>query len=144
MLGRALSYAASRLASRAVDSVERRIVWGSISAVLMLAALVFVLTATFVYLQAQYGTFQSAIILAVFCAALGFALFWVPSALDRIEELAVKDDDGPAEELADAIDEEAREAVDTFGALQVAVSAFMLGLNAARGLKQSNSTDATL
>ncbi|MBU1211208.1 MAG: hypothetical protein KJ587_08040 [Alphaproteobacteria bacterium] len=134
MIGKALTYTASRLASRAVDSVERKIVWGGIAGIFMIAAFIFGLTASFVYLQVHYGTLQAALILTIGCAALALAVSWMPSALDRIEDYA--DDTGtPAEELAEAVDDEAKEAVDTFGPLQVATSAFMLGLSAARGLK---------
>ena len=134
MLGSALTYTASRLASRAVDSVERKIVWSGISAILMIAALVFVLTATFLYLQTQFGTLNASLLLAGTCCALGVVFFWMPSILDNIEKYA--DDETTAEKLGDAIDQEAEEAVDTFGALQVGVSAFMLGLNAARSIKK--------
>ncbi|KUO60554.1 MAG: hypothetical protein APF80_02535 [Alphaproteobacteria bacterium BRH_c36] len=136
MIGKALTYTASRLASRAVDSVERRIVWGGIAGIFIIAAFIFALTASFVYLQYHYGTLQTALALTIACAALALIMSWMPTVLDRIEEYA--DDTGtPAEELAEAVDDEAKEAVDTFGPLQVATSAFMLGLSAARGLKKS-------
>lgn len=135
MIGKALTYAASRLASRAVDSVERKIVWGGLSGIFMVAALIFGLTAVFIYLQSHYGTMQSAIALTVGCAALALVVSWMPSILNRVEDYADADGDTPAEELADAVEEDAQRAVDLFGPLQVAASAFMLGLNAARSLK---------
>lgn len=135
MIGNALTYAASRLASRAVDSVERKIVWGGVSGIFIIAALIFGLTASFVYLQAQYGTMQSAIAMMIACAALALVVSWMPTILNKVEKYA-EADETPGEQLVDAVDEEAREAVDFFGPLQVTVSAFMLGLNAGRGLKQ--------
>lgn len=139
MLGSALSYAATRLAGRAVDTVERKIFWGGLSGILMLAALVFSLTAIFVFLQAQFGVLQTAIALGAGCAVLSILLFWMPSFLTSVERYA-EEEESPSEELAGAVDAEAREAVDTFGALQVATSAFMIGLSAARGLKRQNNS----
>jgi predicted membrane-bound spermidine synthase len=134
MFGNLVAFAAQRVAGRAVDAMERRLVWGGFGAVLSLAALVFLLVAGFVYLQREFGTLSTAAIMAGSCALLGLLGFSMPSVLNWLERQAERDKD-PVSRIADEVDEEAHAAVDYLGPIQVAVSAFMLGLSAARGLR---------
>jgi hypothetical protein len=134
MLGKLVAFAAERVAGRAVDAMERRLVWGGLGAVLSLAALVFLLVAGFVFLQREIGTLPTATALAAICAILGLIGFAMPSFLGWLEQQAEREKD-PVTQIADEVDKEAHAAVDYLGPLQVAVSAFMLGLSAARGIR---------
>lgn len=141
MLGNLLTFGAARLAGRAVDSMERRIVWGGLSGFLMLAALTFGLIAGFIYLQSHYGTMQAALALMLACAVAGLLVSFVPAIITKLENRAranAQANTTAAERLSETVDEQAHEAVDFLGPMQVAISAFMLGLNAGRGVRRKS------
>jgi hypothetical protein len=135
MLGRVGAYVMRRVAGRAVDAVERRVVWTGLGGVLLLAALVFGLASLFVWLQDELGSQSAALIVAAACAVSGLVLFQIPSLLDSLDRIPGENRD-PVEEVVETVDEEAKAAVDYLGPLQVAASAFMLGYAAARQIKE--------
>lgn len=131
MITNVVGYLGTRVAKRAVDSLERKIVWGATGAVLCTVALVFLMMAAYLYLSPWLGPVWSAGLLALVSAVLGVTAFFAPSILSWLETQA-----HPEENRAmGAIDEEAHAAVDYFGPLQVGLSAFMLGLNAGRSVR---------
>ena len=136
MIGKLVAFAFSRVAHRTFDTIERRVVWSTIGALLAVATLVFALTFAFWLLQAQLGGVAAAAILAGACAILAGLAFAMPTVIDRIEERA-EDDKSAVESMAETVDEEANAAVDYLGPLQVVISAFMLGLTSGRQLRKS-------
>jgi hypothetical protein len=131
MIGDAVLYAASRATSNAVESVSRRVTWAVIAAALLLCGLVSALVSTFWLVEPRIGAIYSAGAIALGCAVIGLVCLAVPGAIERIEQ-ARKREASPVT----VVNEEAKEAVDYFGALQVVGAAFLFGLGAARRLKR--------
>lgn len=134
MLGDALLYAASRATSSAVDSISRHIIWYIIAAIFLICGLVYSLIVAFWLLEPRFGALHAGAIIAAGCAAVGLICLVVPSAVTRLQRSDAADA-SPVSATIAAVNEEAAEAVDYFGALQVVGTAFMLGLHTARKLK---------
>lgn len=134
MLGDALLYAASRATSNAVDSMSRNATWYIIATTFLICGLVFGLVLAFWLLEPEVGAFLAAAYIAAGCALVGVVCLLVPT-LARWLEAATPQSESPVAATMAVVDEEAREAVDYFGALQVVGSAFMLGVGTARRLK---------
>jgi drug/metabolite transporter (DMT)-like permease len=135
MIGDAVLYAASRATSSAVESVTRRVTWVSIAAVFILAAFVFALTLAFWFLQDRLGSLQAAGIIAAVCAVVGLVCLSMPTLIERVQRARHRQE-SPVSTAVAAVDEEAKEAVDYFGALRVVGAAFLFGMGAARRLKR--------
>ena len=135
MIGNAVLYAASRATSNAIENVSRRITWTAIAATFLLCALVFGLLLAFWLLEARLGPLQAAGAIAAACAVLGLVCLAMPAVIEWFENVRKRQGSAVATTAA-AVDEEAKEAVDYFGALQVVGAAFLFGLGAARRLKQ--------
>lgn len=137
MLGKFVAFIASRLASRTIDAVERKIVWSAIGGLLFSAACVFGLMFAFWILQAEIGGQKAAGVLAAACLVLAIIGFWMPSILNWFERQVerTQDENATAENMSEKVDEEAHAAADYFGALQIVASAFMAGLSAGRSLR---------
>ncbi len=131
MIGNAVLYAASRATSTAIENVSRRLTWTSIAAVFLICALVFGLIAVFWFAEPQFGALYAAGGIAAGCAAIGIICLMMPSVIERFEQMRKRETSAVA-----LVDEEAKEAVDYFGALQVVGAAFLFGIGAARRLKQ--------
>lgn len=142
MLGRLIAFIASRFASRAIDAVERRLVWSAIGGLLFAAACVFGLMFAFWVLQSEIGAQKAAGILAAGCLVLAIIGFWMPSILNWAERQAesTEDESTTAEEASEAVDEAAHAAVDYLGSLQVVASAFMVGLSAGRSMRGDSAS----
>ncbi len=135
MIGNAVLYAASRATSNAIENVARRVTWTAIAATFLLCALVFGLVLAFWLLEVRFGPLQAAGVLAAACALLGLVCLMMPAMIEWFEKLRKRQGSAVANTVA-AVDEEAKDAVDYFGALQVVGAAFLFGLGAARRLKQ--------
>jgi hypothetical protein len=134
MIGQAVLYAANRATHSAIDSVARRITWMAIAAIFLLCALVFALIAGYWYAVPLVGPIFAAGIVAGGCALVGVACIFVPTVIDWLKSLFERKQT-PVETAVSTAKQEAREAVDYFGAMQVVGAAFLFGLGAARRLK---------
>jgi hypothetical protein len=135
MIGNAVLYAASRATSNAIENVTRRVTWTAIAATFLLCALVFGLMLAFWLVEARIGPLYAAAAIAGACAALGIVCLMMPSLIEWFENLRKRKTSAVASTVA-AVDEEAKDAVDYFGALQVVATAFLFGMGAARRLKR--------
>jgi len=134
MIGDAVLYAASRATHTAIENVSRRLAWAAIAIVFLLAAFILALIALYIVLEARFGALQSVGMLAGGCVLLGIICLAMPWLAQRAE--ARRRDHGSATANAvAAVDQEAKDAVDYFGALQVVGTAFLFGLGAARRLR---------
>ena len=137
MLKSLISYAATRVAVDAVDSIARRAVWGSVAAVLFLTSFVLAIMIAFWTFEPIYGAVLTAAGIAAGCILFAGLALIVPALLEwsRNSAVAAKVEDSSIANVATAVEEETEAAVDYFGALQVVASAFMFGLGAARQLR---------
>lgn len=138
MLGKLFSYAASRAAGEAVDGIARRALWGGVAAVFLLFAFAIALMISYWLLEPKFGGLQSAMILAMGCAAAGLVALAIPGMIDSSKKLSIStpQDLAPAAQAVTAVKQETEAAVDYFGAVQVVASAFMFGIGAARQLRR--------
>lgn len=135
MIGDAVLYAASRATHSALENVSRRLTWTAIAVVFLLAALVLAIIALHLVLEPRLGALASVGAIAGGSALIGITCLSMPWLIEQIE--ARKRDRGsPMSHAVTAIDEEAKEVVDHFGALQVVATAFLFGLSTARRLRR--------
>ena len=135
MIGQAVLYAASRATSNAVDAVTRRVIWSALGAIFLICALVMALALAFWAAEPYLGTLGAAGAVAGGCAVVGLLCLVMPTIIERIERM--REDQGSAvANTMQAMDQEAKQAVDYFGAMQVVGAAFLFGLGAARRLKR--------
>ncbi len=135
MIGDAVLYAASRATHSAIENVSRRLTWTAIAAAFFLAAFVLGILAVYLVLQPEFGALQSIGMIAGACALVGLIALSMPWMLDRAEARR-KDQGSPVANAVAAVDQEAKDAVDYFGAMQVVGTAFLFGLGAARRLRR--------
>lgn len=135
MIGQAVLYAANRATHSAIESMTRRITWTAIAAVFFICALVFALIAAYWYAVPQLGPIYASGLVAGGCALIGIVCVSVPAIVDWFKKLAERRRSTMGTAVA-TVDEEAKEAVDYFGAMQVVATAFLFGISAARRLKQ--------
>jgi hypothetical protein len=136
MLGEAVLYAASRATSTAMENVSRKAVWTAISATFLISGLVFALVLAYWLAQERVGSVAAAGAIAAGCLLVGLISMSMPWMIERAERVKKKTNQSPAATAVAVVDEEAKEAVDYFGALQVVGAAFLFGLGAARRLKR--------
>lgn len=130
MITRLLPTLAQLVAGDVVENVERRLLWTAVASAFLLAGLVFILIAAYAGLSGAVGTINAALILAIACAAAGVLGFYMPTVVEEVEDAFEED-----QTVAEQVDEKAHEAVDLLGPLQVATSAFMLGMTAGRKVR---------
>ena len=137
MLGDAILYAARRATSTAVGNVERKVAWTAAAGALLLCALVAALLVAFQLLEPKVGVSNAVALISVACLLIGLFCLSLPNRIDRAqrEQAKASSSASPVATTAAAIDEEAKQAVDYFGALRVVGAAFLFGLGAARKLK---------
>lgn len=131
MIGDAVLYAASRATSSAVEHVSRRITWTALAATFMICGLVFALIAAYWFAVPRIGALYAGAGIAAGCILVGVCCLSVPHVVEWIERRRRRSQSAVA-----VVDEEAKEAVDYFGALQVVSAAFLFGLGAARRIKR--------
>ncbi len=138
MIGEVFAYAANRATSGAVESISKRAVWFVAGGLVLLLGCFFAVLAAFWTLEPIYGPIQSAGFIAASCLILALVCFVIPAVSQyfqrRRARIAAKTAN-PVTETIKAVTEEANEAVDYFGPLQVMASAFMLGMGLARQIK---------
>lgn len=135
MIGEAVLYAASRATHSAVENVSRRVTWTAIAGVFLLAAMVLAIIAAYLLAEPRIGALQAIALIAGACVLIALVSMSVPRMIEKAE--ARRRDKGSAvATAAAAVDAEAKQAVDYFGAMQVVGTAFLFGLGAARRLKR--------
>jgi len=136
MLGDAVLYAASRATSSAIENVTRKVTWTVLAVTFLLCALVVGLMLAYGFLEPRLGQLDALGTIAGACLAIGLLCLIMPTMIERVESLR-RERKSAIAATVDIVDEEAKEAVDHFGALQVVGTAFLFGLGAARRLKSS-------
>ena len=136
MLGDAILYAVRRATSTAVENVERKAAWAAAASAFLLCALISALIVAYQFLEPRVAVHAVALISAV-CFLMGLICLLLPGMIERAERRRTEAERNaaPVATMVAAVNEEAREAVDYFGALRVIGAAFLFGLGAARKLK---------
>ncbi|MFN3625483.1 MAG: hypothetical protein ACK4TP_15640 [Hyphomicrobium sp.] len=135
MIGDAVLYAASRATHTAIETVSRRLTWVAIAAVFLLAAFVLAIIALYLVLEPMFGSLNAVGIIAGGCTLIGIGSLSMPWLIERIEARR-RDQGSPVANAVATVDQEAKDVVDHFGALQVVATAFLFGLGAARRLRR--------
>jgi hypothetical protein len=138
MLGDAFLYAASRATSTAIDDVSRKAAWAATAAAFLLCALISALIVAYWFVEPGVGTVNAVAIISATCLLIGLICLSLPNVIERAERwrAAAARAASPVATTVAAVDEEAKQAVDYFGAVQVVGAAFIFGLGAARKLKR--------
>jgi uncharacterized membrane protein YdcZ (DUF606 family) len=138
MLGDAVLYAASRATSTAFESVSRKAAWTVTAGVLFFCAFVSALIVAYQLLEPRLGAVNTVAAISAVCLLVGLFCLSLPNMIERAERrrLAAERSASPVATTVAAVDEEAKQAVDYFGAVQVVGAAFLFGLGAARKLKR--------
>ena len=135
MIGDAVLYAASRATHSAMDSVSRRMTWMAVAGVFLTAAMVLAIIAAYMVAEPRFGALQAIGIIAGGCVLAGLISLSVPAIIEKVEARR-RNKSSPMSTAVSAVDEEAKQAVDYFGAMQVVGTAFLFGLGAARRLRR--------
>ena len=135
MIGDAVLYAASRATHSAIENVSRRVTWMTVAGVFLTAAMVLAIIAAYMLAEPRFGTLHAIAMIAGGCVLVALVSMSVPAMLDKVEARR-RNKSSPVATAAAAVDQEAKEAVDYFGAMQVVGTAFLFGLGAARRLKR--------
>jgi hypothetical protein len=135
MIGDAVLYAASRATYSAIDSVSRRMTWMAASAVFLIATMVLAVIAAYMLAEPKFGALPAIGMIAGVCLLAGLFSMSVPAIIDKIEA-SRRSKSSAMSTAAATVDEEAKQAVDYFGAMQVVGTAFLFGLGAARRLRR--------
>jgi hypothetical protein len=107
----------------------------AVSGVFLIAAMVLAIIAAYMVAEPRFGPLGAIGIIAGGCVLAGLISMSVPVMIEKAE--ARRRDKGSAVSTAvAAVDDEAKQAVDYFGALQVVGTAFLFGLGAARRLRR--------
>jgi hypothetical protein len=135
MIGDAVLYAASRATHSALENVSRRLTWMAISGAFLVAAMVLAIIAAYMVAEPRFGPLAAIGIIAGGCVLAGIVSMSVPVIIEKVEARR-RDKGSPVSTAVAAVDEEAKQAVDYFGALQVVGTAFLFGLGAAQRLRR--------
>ena len=135
MIGDAVLYAASRATHSALENVSRRVTWMAISGVFLIASMVLAIIAAYMVAEPRFGPLAAIGIIAGGCVLAGLISMSVPVIIEKLEARR-RNKGSPMSTAVAAVDEEAKQAVDYFGALQVVGTAFLFGLGAARRLRR--------
>lgn len=134
MLGDAVLYAASRATHSAIENVSRRATWAAIAGAFFLCALVLAIIAAFLVIEPELGALRAVGLIAGACLLAGIGSLSMPWLIDKIESR--RQARSPGGTAVTAVDRQAKDAADYFGAMQVVGAAFLFGLSAARRLKR--------
>ena len=135
MLGDAVLYAASRATHSAIENVSRRMTWMAVAGVFLTAAMVLAIIAAYMVAEPRFGALKAIGIIAGGCVLAGLISLSVPAIIEKLEARR-RNKSSPMSTAVSAVDEEAKQAVDYFGAMQVVGTAFLFGLGAARSLRR--------
>ncbi len=138
MIGDAVLYAASRATSSAVEHVSRKAAWTATAWAFLLCALVSALVLAYQALQPTLGSVNTVALISAACLSAGLFCLAFPGLIERAERRRAQAEmnAAPIAATVAAVDEEAKQAVDHFGALRVIGAAFLFGLGVARRLKR--------
>jgi uncharacterized membrane protein YdcZ (DUF606 family) len=138
MLGDAVLYAASRATSSAFENVSRKAAWAAVAGGFFLCALVSALIVAYHFMEPRIGMANSVAAISAACLLIGLICLSLPDMIERADRrrAQVASTASPVATTVAAVDEEARQAVDYFGAVRVVGAAFLFGLRAARKLKR--------
>jgi hypothetical protein len=134
MITDAVLYAAGRAAGHTAEKLTRTVVWFALATFVSTLAAIAGVIGLFWYFEPTLGAVGAALTLAASGFVIALALASVPSLMTVVEAAAEKQKDPVAESLK-AVETEATEAVNYFGAAKVLISAFVLGIGAARSLR---------
>ena len=134
MISDATAYVTDKITETATERLGGVIVQGATIAIFAVGALTFALVAGYLYLALAFGRLEAASMLAVGCLSLAILAWLLPKAFRQGSRRLEKDKSAP-EAAFRAVDEEASDAVDYFGAAKVMATAFMFGFSAARRIK---------
>jgi hypothetical protein len=140
MIGDAVLYAA-RATSTAIDNVSRWAVWTVAASAFLLCALVSALILVYQLAEPKVGTVAAVALISAGCLLIGLVCLSLPGLIERAQHRRAQTDinAGPvAAAVAAAAGEETKRSValQQTVALQVVAAAFLLGLEAARRLKE--------
>ena len=135
MIGDAVLYAASRATHSAIENVSRRVTWMAVAGVFLTAAMVLAIIAAYMVAEPKFGSLIAIGMIAGVCVLAGLVSLSVPVLIEKAEARRRSKSSAMATTTA-AVDDEAKEAVDYFGAMQVVGTAFLFGLGAARRLRR--------
>jgi hypothetical protein len=131
MIADAVLYAAGAPTGQ---KLTRTLIWFALAAFMFTVAALSSVLGLFWYLEPRMGPVYAAMVLASGGFVLTFLFACVPSMMSSIEAAAAKHK-APLSDRLTVVETEARDAVDYFGSAKVLISAFLLGLGAARSLK---------
>jgi hypothetical protein len=134
MIADAVLYAASRAAGNTAEKMTRTATWLALATFVFTLATIAGVMGLFWYLEPTLGAVGAALSLAAAGFVIALVLASIPSLMTAIEAAAEKQKD-PISETLKAVETETSEAVNYFGAAKVLISAFLLGVGAARSLK---------
>ena len=135
MLGEATFYALKRITSSAVEHVSREAIWMAIAVPPALSGFVFALIAAYWFIQPLIGSAKAAGIVAASCVLVAVVCFFMPSIIESMK--SKKEPALPPGVTAFSVaKDEAKAAVDFFGAFRLVSSAFVFGLGLGRRLKK--------
>jgi hypothetical protein len=135
MLGDAVLYAASRATHSAIENVSRRVTWMAVAGVFLTAAMVLAIIAAYMVAEPKFGSLIAIGMIGGGCVLAGLVSLSVPALIEKVEARR-RNKSSPVSTAVAAVDQEAKEAVDYFGAMQVVGTAFLFGLGAARRLRR--------
>ena len=115
---------------------ERKVAWIAAAGAFLLCALVAALVVAYQILEPRVGVSNAVALISVVCLLIGLFCLSLPDRIDRAEQDKANSSASPVAATVTAIDEEAKQAVDYFGALRVVGTGFLFGLGAARKLKR--------
>jgi hypothetical protein len=138
VLGDAILYAVRRATSTAVENVERKAAWAAAASAFLLCALISALIVAYQFLEPRVGTVHAVALISAVCLLMGLICLWLPGMIERAERQSAQAarTASPVATTVAAVNEEAAQAVDYFGALRVVGAAFLFGLGAARKLRR--------
>jgi hypothetical protein len=116
------------------QKLTRTFIWFALAAFMFTVAAISSVLGLFWYLEPRIGSVYAALVLALGGFMLTLLFACVPSMMSSIEAAAVSRK-ADLKTTSATVEAEAQDAVDYFGAAKVLISAFLLGLGAARSLK---------
>jgi uncharacterized membrane protein YdcZ (DUF606 family) len=136
MLGDAVLNAASRATHNALENVTRRIAWAGAAVIFLVGAFTVALILSFWLLRPILGDVEAAGVIVGACLLIALFCASMPWMIERMERPPRKTTTSAVATTAAVVDQEAREAVDYFGAIRLVSAAFLFGLDTARRLRR--------
>ncbi len=132
MLGALTRYAASRAVHGVTEGIVRRATWGGAAAVFGLIGLFAAVIVVFWWLERHYSREVAGLFVVVGSFILAAIAASMPALIERIQAKTMQTPSEAASEVASAVVEDTREALDYVGPLRLVGSAFMVGLGMGR------------